>query len=74
MKFYRHDTVNGWLFFDKIHFVIIHPNEREFHPNYGWSSRFNRLTIANKLEIQFGKIPDYMLDKGNLRVMRTDEP
>lgn len=63
MKIYRHDATNHWIFFDRIAFLIIHPHER--YPNIiHWNKRFNRLKIGDRIEFQFGKIPDYWLNKG----------
>ena len=67
MKLYRHDAVNSWLFFDKIHFLIIHPHERYFSWKIiKWNTRFNRFQIGDRFELQFGKIPESWLGKGNL--------
>ena len=70
---YRHDARNSWLFFDKIQFLIIHRNERYWTWKIiRWNTRFNRLTIGDRFEFQFGKIPEYLLDKGSLRNSRLD--
>ena len=61
-RLYRHPCRNYWVFFDKIAFCLIHPHEK-FWTWIHWNKRFNRLKIGDRLEWQFGKLPEWVYQK-----------